>query len=343
MKMAYNENNESPKGLYASDYHVAWICPLPDVELPSSRLMFDTVHPTPEYDASQDTNQYYCGVIAGHNVVMATLPLGYSGYHHAARLSGALLNTFTKIRIALIVGIGGAVPLSKPCENPLEDIHLGDVVVGWSRDGKAACIHYGWNRDKGKADPEILGTMEKGDWVVGQGLARLASDHESGETNFQDHLRRLKDDSRFAHPGLEHDRLFHAASKHQGEYGSSCEICSRNPFALVRRPPRSIQHTKQLIFHQGRIASGNSVIQDGERRDKVSEICGGVLCVEMEAVGLDVIRKYLVIRGVSDYADSHKNDLWKLHAAGNAAVFAKELLCKIKPIVVQRTSADLQG
>ncbi|OAL47368.1 purine and uridine phosphorylase [Pyrenochaeta sp. DS3sAY3a] len=325
------------------DYHVAWICPLPDVELPSSRFMFDEVHLTPDYDTRQDSNQYYCGKMAGHNVVMATLPLGYSGYHHAGRLSSALLSTFSNIRIALIVGIGGGVPSPEPCENPLEDVHLGDVVVGWSRDGKAACIHYGWNRDKGNTEPEILGTMEKGDWILGQGLAKLASDHESGESDFQDHMRRLKNDSRFAHPGLEHDRLFHNYIDHQGEYRSSCDNCSRNPFALVKRPPRTNKHKERFVFHQGKIASGNSVIKDGKRRDKVSEICGGVLCIEMEAVGVDVNRKYLVIRGISDYADSHKNDIWKLYAAGNAAVFSKELLCKIKPITLQHETATYPG
>ncbi|XP_014562137.1 hypothetical protein COCVIDRAFT_84659 [Bipolaris victoriae FI3] len=341
--MSSYEGTNRRKLLDASDYHVAWICPLPDVELPSSRLMFDEVHPTPEYDAHQDSNQYYCGVVAGHNVVMATLPLGYSGYHHAGRLSSALLNTFSNVRIVLIVGIGGGVPLPKPCQNPLEDVHLGDVVVGWSRDGKAACIHYGWNKDKGDAGIEILGTMEKGDWVIGQGLAKLVSDHGFGETNFQDHLKLLQNDPKFAHPGLEHDRLFHPTYKHRGDQDSGCQTCIRNPFALVQRPPRTSKHTERFIFHQGKIASGNSVIKDGERREKISNVCGGVLCVEMEAVGVDVSSKYLVIRGISDYSDSHKNDLWKLYAAGNAAVFSKELLSKIKPIALQHRMANYRG
>ncbi|KAJ8111002.1 hypothetical protein OPT61_g6296 [Boeremia exigua] len=334
------ENTDERRRLNCSDYHAAWVCPLPEIELPSSRLMFDEIHLTPEYDASRDSNQYYCGVIAGHNVVMATLPLGFSGSHHAGRLSGTLFNTFVNIRIALLIGIGGGVPLPNPCDDPLKDIHLGDVVVGWSQDGKAACIHYGWNRDRGDEDLEILGTMEKGDWIVGQGLAKLVSDHDSGETRFAEHLARLKSDGKFAHPGLEHDKLFHAAFKHQGEQQSSCETCSRNPFALVRRPRRASKHIEQFVFHQGRIASGNSVVRDGKRRDKISEICGGVLCVEMEAVGVDIHKKYLVIRGISDYADSHKSDFWQLHAAGNAAVFAKELLQKITPVVVQRTATD---
>ncbi|KAF2014091.1 purine and uridine phosphorylase [Aaosphaeria arxii CBS 175.79] len=303
--MAKDGSTDERTKLNTSDYDVAWICPLPDVELPSSRFMFDEVHLTPNYDASQDSNQYYCGKIAGHNVVMATLPLGYSGYHHAARLSSALFNTFSNIRTSLIVGIGGGVPLPQPCDNPLQDIHLGDVVVGWSRDGKSACVHYGWNRDRGNTEPEILGTMEKGDWNLGQGLAKLASDHERGETNFQDHLRRLENAPGFAHPGLEYDRLFRDSVEHRGEYGSSCENCIRNPFALVARPPRTSVPKDDIIFHLGKIASGNSVIQNGKRRDKISQICGGVLCVEMEAVGVDVNRKYLVVRGISDYADSH--------------------------------------
>lgn len=34
----------------------------------------------------------------------------------------------------------------------------------------------------------------------------------------------------------------------------------------------------------------------------------------------------LVVRGVCDYADSHKNDRWQRYAAAVAAAYAKELL-----------------
>jgi hypothetical protein len=63
-------------------------------------------------------------------------------------------------------------------------------------------------------------------------------------------------------------------------------------------------------------------------RDKIGAQCNGALCVEMEAAGVDANRQCLVIRGISDYADSHKNDLWKSYAAGNAAAFTRELLLK---------------
>ncbi len=34
----------------------------------------------------------------------------------------------------------------------------------------------------------------------------------------------------------------------------------------------------------------------------------------------------LVIRGICDYADSHKNDQWQRYAAATAAAYARELL-----------------
>ena len=50
----------------------------------------------------------------------------------------------------------------------------------------------------------------------------------------------------------------------------------------------------------------------------------------MEAVGVNINSRCLIIRGLADYADSHKNDIWKYVAAGNAAIFAKELLLTMK-------------
>jgi hypothetical protein len=37
----------------------------------------------------------------------------------------------------------------------------------------------------------------------------------------------------------------------------------------------------------------------------------------------------LVIRGICDYSDSHKNKEWQGYAAMAAAAYAKDLLCRI--------------
>ena len=51
----------------------------------------------------------------------------------------------------------------------------------------------------------------------------------------------------------------------------------------------------------------------------------------------------VVIRGISDYADSHKNDQWQLYAAASAAACAKELLEYVQPRALdgERTVKDI--
>jgi nucleoside phosphorylase len=46
----------------------------------------------------------------------------------------------------------------------------------------------------------------------------------------------------------------------------------------------------------------------------------------------------LVIRGICDYADSHKNKIWQPYAAATAAAYAKELLLVISGQAVMRMS-----
>lgn len=49
----------------------------------------------------------------------------------------------------------------------------------------------------------------------------------------------------------------------------------------------------------------------------------------MEAAGLMDSFPYVVVRGVCNYADSHKNKRWQPYAAATVACYAKELLSVI--------------
>jgi nucleoside phosphorylase len=66
-------------------------------------------------------------------------------------------------------------------------------------------------------------------------------------------------------------------------------------------------------------------MKHGITRDKIAKE-EGVICFEMEAAGLMDNFPCLVIRGICDYADSHKNKIWQPYAAATAAAFARELL-----------------
>jgi nucleoside phosphorylase len=90
----------------------------------------------------------------------------------------------------------------------------------------------------------------------------------------------------------------------------------------VQRPAREDSTSR---IHYGNIALGNEVMKHGITRDKIAKE-EGVVCFEMEAAGLMNNFKCLVIRGICDYVDSHKNKIWQPYTAATAAAFARVLL-----------------
>ncbi|KAK2758412.1 nacht and ankyrin domain protein [Colletotrichum kahawae] len=65
-------------------------------------------------------------------------------------------------------------------------------------------------------------------------------------------------------------------------------------------------------------------MKDALKRDKLVQ--RGVLCFEIEAAGLMNHFPCLVVRGICDYADTHKNSSWQPYAAMVAAAYSKDLL-----------------
>ncbi|KAK8064707.1 hypothetical protein PG994_007345, partial [Apiospora phragmitis] len=130
---------------------------------------------------------------------------------------------------------------------------------------------------------------------------------------------------KYGYPGADEDRLFTASYTHQD--GDIAQI--------VNRGERSDPHPQ---VHYGTIGSSNMVVEDTKTRDKLRDIMG-ILCVEMEAAGLMEAFPCLVVRGISDYADSHKNKKWQLYAAATAAAYTKELLLQIPPDAVTHTKS----
>ncbi|KAM0421203.1 hypothetical protein ACHAPT_010923 [Fusarium lateritium] len=112
--------------------------------------------------------------------------------------------------------------------------------------------------------------------------------------------------------------------------GPSYHDCSEHE--LEERPQRSSDRPK---VHCDLIASGNQVVKDGVHRDDINFKLGGVLCFEMEAAGLMNSFPCLVIRGICDSADSHKNKAWQPHAAATAVACAKEILSLVPAAQVE--------
>jgi nucleoside phosphorylase len=80
-----------------------------------------------------------------------------------------------------------------------------------------------------------------------------------------------------------------------------------------------------LDIHFGRIASGDTVMKSGEDRDSIAQR-ESVIAFEMEGASVLGNLPCIIVKGVCDYADSHKDKTWQNYAAGSAAACMKALL-----------------
>ncbi|KAL5336039.1 purine and uridine phosphorylase [Aspergillus crustosus] len=265
--------------------------------------------PTPD-----DDNTYVFGRFAQHPVVITYPPSGGYGATSTAIVASRLLQTFRNIRFGLLVGIGSGAPSRD------HDIRLGDVVVGRPDRGHGGIVQYGFGKTF-PSDRFVQKSAHSGPpTLLLNVLAQLQAQHMIYKPMYVDYLSALAaNDGQLDYPGTRYDNLYQSACVHSVE-SDDCSHC--DPTATVARPERSSTAPQ---VHYGSIASGNQVIKDGSARDKLSRELG-VLCFEMEAAGLMEDFPCLVIKGIADYADSHKNKRWQRYAATTAATYAKELL-----------------
>ena len=291
------------------DYTVGWICALP-LEMGVAKMMLGETHSNLPQPAT-DHNAYTLGRISGHNVVIACLPSGVYGTTSAATVGSRMKGTFPNIQFGLMVGIGGGVP----CHSA--DIRLGDVVVS------QRVVPYDYGKTISGGRFQQTGTLNKPPQVLLTSIAQLQADDIGGKHSIARILSEIHvTEAVFTSPGLEQDRLFHSAYDHV-ESEDTCEKCDKQ-----RLMCRAQRDSKEPKIHYGLIASGNQVMKDGQTRDRLAQE-SGILCFEMEAAGLMDQLPSLVIRGICDYSDSHKNKKWQGYAALTAAAYGKMLLSTV--------------
>jgi nucleoside phosphorylase len=306
-------------------YTVGWIAALP-IERAAATEMLDEEHgkPLDFVQPATDTNSYTWGRIGNHNIVVTSLPAGAYGTTSAATTALPMLSSFPNIRIGLLVGIGAGIP--RPEQG--RDIRLGDIVVSQPHGRSGGVIQYDLRKAKPGQEHERRDFLNRPPEVLLKALANLQADHErrgSKVSNFLEDmvtcnpgLAKRKDG--YVYQGFANDRLFEATYNHV--LGANCRNCNRG-----RQIQREERDSTEPEIHYGTIASGNMLIKDAATRDMIEQEMGEeCICFEMEAAGLMNNFPCLVIRGICDYADSHKNDQWQRYAAAVAAAFAKEFL-----------------
>ncbi len=302
------------------DYTVGWICALP-VETAAARLMLEEIHrPLPH--PLTDQNTYILGNIGGHNIVIASLPGGAYGNTSATTVATHLLSTFRSIRFGFMVGIGGGVP------SRTADIRLGDIVVSQPTETSGGVIQFDLGKTLTGNRFHRTGMLNRPPTILLTALTALRGCHIVEGSRISELLSSMQvsaeyeNTKRFIRPTHE-DCLFQADYDHHDVASDTCMNCDRSKLCL--RPPRAHQ---EPIIHYGLIGSANQVLKDGRRRDQLAQDLG-IYCVEMEAAGLMNDFPCLVVRGICDYADSHKNKEWQGYAAAAAAAYTKELLLMV--------------
>ncbi|KAK6504766.1 hypothetical protein TWF481_006705 [Arthrobotrys musiformis] len=333
---------EPVEGLFRREYTVAWLCTRPKPELAEASRTLEILHGCPrDLIPTDDDNTYVYGSINHENIVIACLHLSASRMKSPTRQVESIARNFPNLEIYLLVGTGSGIPRNQPSNNPFQNVLLGDVVIGWS--------------DQIESSPVIpydLRTPRYGMSGGGPGALLDGRGHGIPDRTLHDILGKLLAKRRFTkkktaglfqnldedHPGLENDILYESENQHV----PGAEDCSRcGDHRLVNRPLRP---TKDFVLHKGTILSGSFAMRDAHTRDRLSETFPSALCIEMETSSLGLVNWFpscLVIRGISDYGDSHRNRMWQKYAAATAAAFAKELLYALYPQYRYRRKVEL--
>ncbi|EED22939.1 zinc finger protein, putative [Talaromyces stipitatus ATCC 10500] len=328
--------------LTRDNFHVAIVCALP-LETNAVLCSLDEIwHDAPQYykKSEGDHNAYHFGRSGSHNVVVVTLP--GEGKVNAAGAAQSLKMSFNSIKLALLVGICGAVPFKKDrTEIILGDVVISEVIVDLDH-GRQYAGGF-WRKDTlldvyARPNEEILGLLRT--WKTAVILERLRQ-------GTKDHLTTLLNNPHLDawYPGVSEDKLFRSEYEHKHHTNcltcyngaacdnartASCTSLSCDKKALVPRQRLGESFISEFesptpFIHFGSIGTGDSVMKSARHRDNFADT-ENVIAFEMEGAGIWDKFSCLIIKGVCDYADSHKNKRWQAYAAAVAASVMKVVL-----------------
>lgn len=332
------------------DFYIAVICAL-QCEFDAVVLLFDEFWDE-EGDnygrARGDNNTYITGRLGKHNAVLAMLP--GMGTINAAAATSSLRSSYNNLKLAFLVGICGGVPRIADY-----DVFLGDVVVS------KAIIQYDFGRQYpgyfavkntvedslGRANKDIRGMLAvfETDFMKERLQDNSAKYLKKLQGAEKKKSRRRPAKYKYSYPGIAEDRLFLPNYIHRhpqscdicgktNDSGTTCESaakmscadlgCDTTQLARTEIPFDDDGDFSSNIFI-GRIGSGNTVMKSGLSRDGYASK-HQLIAFEMEGAGAWEEVPCLVVKGVSDYADSHKNDQWQNFAAATAASVMRAIL-----------------
>ncbi|RDW59843.1 hypothetical protein BP6252_12930 [Coleophoma cylindrospora] len=328
------DGDDSDEELLKFDFAI--ICALA-VEAKAVDALFDEYYPVNQYRKRRtDCNVYTTGRIGNHNVVLVHMP--GIGKKFAATVATNLSYSFD-FKLVFIVGVCGATPWYTGSRGEVQEILLGDIIIG------SSIVEYDFgkqfsdtftrkhllNTHHGRVGQEILGMLSKLE------MPRIQAELKRQTYDYLSTLQ--KKDKTFQDLGASEDKLFKStySHKHQSQEccictsSGSCDIAKSTSCQDLMCDESHLERRHRLniadrspIFHVGGIASGDTVMKSAEHRDEIAN--QGVIAFEMEGAGAWENTNCIVIKGACDYADSHKSKSWQPYAAATAAAFTKAFL-----------------
>ncbi|KAL6412507.1 hypothetical protein AUP68_03710 [Ilyonectria robusta] len=356
------------------DFEVAIICALP-LEYNAAFLIFDQLW---DKDGDQygrapgDHNSYKTGRVGKYNVVLALLP--HMGKVTAASAAASMRSSYGSLRLALLVGVCGGMPRSEGGDILLGDVIISKIVVqydlGRLYPDKFVCKDT-VSDNLGRPNTDIrnlLATFE-----TDPGIDQLEDQTAHFLQELQDKVAQTKRQGKYNYPGTAQDKLYESTYRHkhhgsptclcnsclsdsdpvcEAALSSSCDDLGCDDGHLVKRNGLQSKHQLELKgskeaqqpgVHVGAVASGDMVIKSAAHRDRIAKE-SEVIAFEMEGAGVWDEVPCIVIKGVCDYADSHKHKGWQNFAAATAASASKAILgCYIQTDKVTKVSGESQA
>lgn len=349
-----SQNSDQPRS--RDIFEVAVICAL-RTESDAVETLFDQFWEEEfEYDKVRgDSNSYTLGRIGRHNVVLAYMP--GVGKAASAAVAASFRASFPCIRLALIVGVCGGAPRDNDADS---DMLLGDVIIS------TGVVQYDFGRQLpdrvvlkdtledslGRPNPELRAFLHKI-----QGWKARTDMSCNIEKNIAEILSKPGFEG-WTYPGAEHDYTFPTTYRHKHHTPNECTICDKCmddtdtvcqdalsfdcellkcdlKHAELRARNAGVQiglqsgtqkqEIPRSLLHFGLVASGDLVLKSAARRDELATK-QKVIGFEMEGAGAWDTFPTVIIKGVCDYADSHKNKKWQKYAAVTAAAATKAFL-----------------
>lgn len=257
-------------------------------------------------------------------------------------------SSYDALRLVLLAGICGGVP-----RHGQDEILLGDVIIS------KTVVQYDFGRkypneimrkdtvedNRSKHDKNVRNFLALFETDNGRGMLRERTAHYLRE--FQ--TKAGSHQARYQHPGTAEDKLFESSYRHMHRFSARCvckdchgrldSVCDGALVSLcddLGCDERYLKHRERLrarvqleqekqeeayepAVHIGGIASGDTVMKSGEERDRIAKN-EGVIAFKMEGAGVWEEMSCIVVKGVCDYADCHKNKEVAEFCSGNGGI-----------------------